>query len=88
MDTALRPESMKRPGPRPIYVIAQEIRKEWGQKINFAARPYLVAMLSLNKISDDTGQSVVLYFLSNASTWRGDAARRIKKELKAICALK
>jgi hypothetical protein len=27
---------------------------------------------------------VVLYFLSNAATWRGEKAREIKKELKAM----
>jgi hypothetical protein len=32
----------------------------------------------------DSASSVVLYFLSNASAWRGDTARRIKKELKAL----
>jgi hypothetical protein len=45
-------------------------------------------MFSLNKITDnyimDSGSSVVAYFLSNASSWRGDDARRIKAELKAM----
>jgi hypothetical protein len=74
---------------RPIYKIAKEIREDWGSKVNYAAKPYLDAMAQLDKITDsyyaDTGISVVLYFLSNASTWRGETARRIKKELKAMC---
>jgi hypothetical protein len=32
----------------------------------------------------DTARSVVLYFLSNATTWRGPKAKEIKKELKAM----
>lgn len=36
----------------------------------------------------DSGVSVVLYFLSNASTWRGETAKRIKSELKAMVANK
>ena len=74
---------------RPIHEIAREIRKDWGSKVNFAAKPYLDAMGMLDRITDnfyaDSGVSVVLYFLSNASTWRGETARRIKKELKAMC---
>ena len=74
--------------PRPINVIAQEIRKTW-PKVNYAAVPYLDAMYSLNSIEDnyihDSGKSVVLYFLANAGTWRVDDARRIKAELKDIC---
>jgi hypothetical protein len=45
-------------------------------------------MRSVRSLSDDFGydsaESIVQYFLANASTWRGDDARRIKAELKAI----
>ena len=72
---------------RPIKVIAQDIRANW-PKVNYAAEPYLNAMYSLNSIEDnyiyDSGKSVVRYFLSNATTWRGDKAREIKAELKAM----
>lgn len=72
---------------RPIYEIAEEIYRTW-PKVNYAAAPYLEAMLSLNSINDnyiaDSGKSVVLYFLSNASSWRGEDARRIKAELKGM----
>jgi hypothetical protein len=75
---------------RPIFLIAREIRKSW-PKVYFGAVPYLDAMAQLDRISQmyyaDTGKSVVLYFLANASTWRGDDARRIKAELNAIAKL-
>jgi len=77
---------------RPLYEIAREIRKDWGNKINFAAKPYLDAMACLESVNDnygwDSGKSVVLYFLSNASSWRGEVAREIKKELKSMVGLK
>lgn len=73
---------------RPICEIAREIRKDW-KKVNFAAKPYLDAMMSLESIDDryyfDSAKSVVLYFLSNAGTWRGETAKRIKAELKEMC---
>lgn len=72
---------------RPLYVIASEIRKDW-KKVYFGAVPYLDAMSSLDSIEDnyimDSGKSIVLYFLSNATTWRGETARRVKAELKAM----
>ena len=50
--------------------------------------PYLNAMYSLNKITDsyggDSGKSIILYFLNNASTWEGETARKIKAELKQM----
>lgn len=74
--------------PRMISDIAYEIRRLWGSKVNYAAKPYLDAMFSLGHIGDDygcdSGRSVVLYFLSNATSWRGEDAKRIKAELKAI----
>ena len=72
---------------RPIYEIAAEIRADW-KKVYFGAVPYLEAMASLNKITDmyyaDTAKYVVLYFLANATTWKGETARKIKAELKAM----
>ena len=73
---------------RPLSVIASEIRKDWA-KVYFGAAPYLDAMQSLNKITDkyiyDSGKSIVLYFLANAGSWKGETAKRIKAELKAMC---
>lgn len=72
---------------RPLYTIAKEIRKDW-QKMYFGAVPYYEAMTSLNSINDnydnDTAKSIVLYFLSNAQTWRGTKAKEIKEELKRM----
>lgn len=76
---------------RPVYEIAKEIRKDW-VKPYFGAIPYLAAMSSLANVSDsygcDSGKSVILYFLSNASTWRGETAKAVKAELKKMCGIK
>jgi len=76
---------------RPIYVIADEIETNWsmiGKGVSPYARPYLDAMLQLNSINDnyyyDTADSVVRYFLANATGWRGETAKRIKAELKGM----
>lgn len=73
---------------RALCEIAREIRKDWG-KVSPYAKPYLDAMMSLDSIDDnyyfDSAKSVVLYFLCNAGTWRGETAKRIKKELKEMC---
>jgi hypothetical protein len=73
---------------RSLSIIASEIRRDWGSKVNYAAKPYLSAMAGLDSIDDnygyDSAKSVVLYFLSNASSWRGENAKRIKAELKAM----
>ena len=77
---------------RPLYEIASEIRKDWGSKINFGAKPYLEAMSSLDKVTDnymmDSGKSIIIYFLSNATTWRTSKAKEIKKELRLIIDIK
>jgi hypothetical protein len=73
---------------RPLRDIAEEIRADWASRIYFGAEPYLQAMLSLDSINDhyyqDDARSIVRYFLANAGTWRGDTARRVKAELKAL----
>ena len=72
---------------RTLSEIAREIRKDWS-KVYFGAVPYLDAMSTLNSIDDnyfmDSGKSIVLYFLANAGTWRGETAKRVKLELKAM----
>lgn len=72
---------------RSLSTIAREIRKEW-PRVYFGAVPYLDAMATMDSIHDpygyDSGESIVIYFLSNAATWRGSEARRIKAELKAM----
>lgn len=73
---------------RPISTIAKEIRAEWGVKVNFAAVPYLTAMCNLNTITDwygaDSARTIISYFLSNASTFRGNKAKTLKAELKQM----
>lgn len=83
---------------RPLYEIANEIladiRTQYAGKAepNWLgyAMPYLEPMLSLYSIEDnyyyDSGKSVVLYALSNLGQWRGEKARAIKAELKALVA--
>ena len=72
---------------RPLYEIAREIRKDW-KNVSPYATPYLSAMSCLNSVSDnyimDSGKSIVCYFLANAGSWRGETAKRIKAELKAM----
>ena len=76
---------------RPLYQIADEIRRDW-KKVYFGAVPYLNAMQSLDSIEDnyimDSGKEIVLRFIGQAGTWRGETARRVKAELKAMAGLK
>ena len=73
--------------PRSISVIAADISRAWA-KPNYAAVPYLSAMRCLDSISGtygaDSAESVVIYFLCNASTFRGPQAKVLKAELKAL----
>lgn len=76
---------------RPIHEIAAEIERCW-PKVNYAARPYLDAMKQLSLPTDmfyaDDAKSVVIYFLSNATTFRGEDAKRLKAELKRLFGVK
>jgi hypothetical protein len=71
-----------------IAQLASIVRSDW-RNVYFGAVPYLDAMSQLNSIGDnyycDSGVSIVLYFLSNANTWRGPIAREVKKELNKRC---
>ena len=64
--------------------IARIVKQDW-KNVNFAAVPYLQAMGMLSNMSDSYGfdgaHSIVAYFLCNASTWRGEVAKAVKKEL-------
>ena len=68
-----------------ISDIASIVSRDW-KNIYFGARPYLDAMYSMSKITDDygmdSGRSIVTYFLSNAQAWRGPVAKAVKTELK------
>ena len=67
--------------------LARKISADW-TKVNFAARPYLDAMLQMRSARDlcghDDGGRIVLYFLSNAKSWRGPVAREIKAQLRKM----
>lgn len=78
---------------RPLHEIAGEIRRNWrkevsGTQLSPYAEPYLEAMAALSQITDryfcDSAESIVAYFLSNAGSWKGETARRIKKELQVM----
>ncbi len=74
-------------GPRPLFAIANDIINHW-PKPNYAAVPFIKAMRDLTTMNDNYGsedaRSLVTYFLSNAGSWRGEDARRIKAELNAM----
>ena len=64
--------------------IARVCRRDW-KKLYFGVVPYLNALFSMNSINDnygmDDGRSIVAYFLSNASQWKGPIAKAVKLEL-------
>ena len=87
---------------RPVSVIASEAiadmekqakakGKYWRQMFPYACQQ-ADAMLSLNSIDDnymfDSGRMVVGSFLSNVSSWKGETARALKKELRTMMGLK
>lgn len=74
---------------REIFEIAIDIANDWGiNKVNYAAKPYLAAMLHLKTIDQkyifDSADSIVRYFLSNASAYRTKKAKTLKQELKNL----
>jgi translation initiation factor 2 beta subunit (eIF-2beta)/eIF-5 len=72
---------------REIHEIAREIRADW-KKVHYSAVPYLQAMLRLGTLSDsygyDSAKEIVLRFLCNAGTWKGETAKKVKAELKSM----
>lgn len=76
---------------RSLSMIAEEIVRDWsaqGKGVNYAAMPYLSAMAELDSVDskyyEDSAASIVRYFLANATSWRGETARRVKAELNAL----
>lgn len=65
--------------PRRLFSIAEDILTNWRNPY-YGAVPYIKAMRMLNTINDsygaDSARDVVVYFLSNASAFRGEDARR------------
>lgn len=72
-------------GARPLHVIAEDIRAHW-PNMYLGAASYVDAMEYLVSVTDwygaDPASGIVRYFLANAGGWRGEHARRIKKELR------
>lgn len=76
---------------RPIYAIARDIIADYrsrGKDVHYAAKPYVDAMLQLDRVTDsyfaDDAVSILTYALSNLSSWRGEKAREVKAEIKAM----
>lgn len=81
---------------RRLLDICREIRQTWVNKdgvgsVNYAAKPYLEAMEEcgrwglenpLDPYYAEDVKTQVIYFLSNATSFRGPDAKRIKAELK------
>lgn len=75
--------------PRTLATIAREIASDPAYNAcRWCAEPYRSAMATLDSLADNYGaddaRSIVVYLLSNLAQWRGDTARRIKAELKAM----
>jgi len=70
-----------------VSEIAHAIAKDWTNISPYAA-DYLNAMKEIRSVEDnyyaDSAKSVVLYFLANASTYRGENARSYKALLKEM----
>jgi hypothetical protein len=77
---------------RSLREIAEEIERECGEKQwYYYAEAYVTPMKSLDSIHDnyyeDSASSIINYALANLTSWRGESARRVKAELKAILSL-
>lgn len=73
--------------PDHLFLIARMIKKDW-KNINHGAVPYLKAMDSMSWVREsygmDSGDSIVRYFLANATTWRGPVAKAVKAKLNQL----
>jgi hypothetical protein len=70
-----------------VSEIAHAIAKDWANVSPYAA-DYLNAMKEIRSVEDnyyaDTAKSVIMYFLANANTYRGENARSYKALLKEM----
>ena len=72
---------------RKLSEIAKDILQHWKNPY-FGAKPYIQAMLLINSAEpnapylSESAEAIVAYFLANATTFRGEDAKRIKAELK------
>jgi hypothetical protein len=70
-----------------VSEIAHAIAKDW-QNISPYAKDYLNAMKDIRSVNDnyyaDSAHSVILYFLANAGSYRGENARTYKALLRDL----
>lgn len=70
-----------------LWEYAADIREDW-KNMAFCAEPYVDAMSQLDTLDDtyimDPAADIVLRFLCNAQTWKGEVARKTKKELNTM----
>ena len=82
-------QNINKQNKRTFAEIAREIKRTW-KNVYFGAKPYLQAMATIDSSDKnapymlETAEDIVIYFLANAQTWRGEDARRIKAELKSM----
>lgn len=85
------PSSRRNPPARKLSVIAGEIRRDWKDPY-FGAEPYIRAMSELESVDDyyvdERGSDIVNRFLAQAGKWRGEKAKSIKNELRAMVGLR
>lgn len=72
---------------RTLKEIFDEVFQDW-KNINPYAKEYADALHTLNHPNDmylyERGRDIIPYFLANANGWRGERARAIKAELRAM----
>ena len=82
---------MEQETKRTLHQIAKEICEDHDQRgklLHYTLVPYVDAMLQIHSSDPDAtyiyddARTIVMYFLANASVWKGETARRIKNELK------
>lgn len=91
MYNPLKPINMASTNKRNLSEIAKDVINDIDVKNPkyYGMLPYLTAMKNIHSSDPaapylfEDADSIVRYFLSNASVWRGETARRIKQELKS-----
>lgn len=91
-DTVSTTETAPAEGPRLLKDIAADIFADWKtmreRGENHPAWPYADAMRELKTVNDryflDGARDIVQRFLGNAGGWRGEQAKAIKAELRAL----
>lgn len=82
-------QNINKQNKRTFAEIAREIKQTW-KNVYFGAKPYLQAMAIIDSSDKnapymlETAEDIVIYFLANATYWRGEDAKRIKAELKSM----